>query len=132
MTDPIADMLTRIRNAYSAKLKIVTIPHSGIKLDLAKKLEELGYLTNVTTGDDEAIKNAKIISAGLVYKNKLPVMSNIKRISKPGRRVYTKLNHHERVLSGYGATILTTSKGILTGLEAKKQGVGGEVLCRIW
>ena len=132
MTYPIADMLTRIRNAYAASSKLVEIPYSGIKLALARKIESLGYLSEVTAATHPTIKNARIITAGLVYKNKLPILTHIKRVSKPGRRVYVTVNHQEVVLAGLGSTILTTSHGVLTDREAKLAGVGGEIICRIW
>ena len=129
MTDPISDMLTRIRNAYLAKKPKVQIPYSDIKHKLANKLVELGYIESVKV-EGAGIERQLVVS--LVYKNNLPVVTAIKRISKPGRRIYTSKTRIPRVLAGYGATILTTSKGLLTGKEAKTMGIGGEILCQIW
>ena len=129
MTDPIADMLTRIRNALLAKKTDVQVPYSIVKHNLGKKLEQMGYIGSLQTQGEG--KN-KTLNITLLYKNKLPAITNIKRISKPGRRIYTRNHKIPRTLSGYGATIISTSQGILTDLEAKKAGIGGEIICQIW
>ena len=132
MTDPIADMLTRIRNAYLAKHKQVEIPHSGLKNRLALKLQELGFVENIQVEDHPKVKNAKIIKLGLIYKHKLALLNSVKRISTPGRRIYIGSNKIRKPLSGYGHTILSTSKGLMTGTEARKAKLGGEIICEIW
>jgi len=129
MTDPIADMLTRIRNAYMAKKGQVDVPYSGLKFHLANKIKELGYVESVEQTEKDGHKQ---ITMSLKYKNSLPILTGLKRISKPGRRVYTRSNHITRTLSGYGASIISTSKGVLTDTEARKQGIGGEIICQIW
>jgi small subunit ribosomal protein S8 len=126
MTDPIADMLTRIRNAYAVKQKVVNVPYSGIKAELAKVLKDLNYITDV-----HIVKNKDII-INLRYVNNQPTISAIKRVSKPGRRTYKKASEITPTLSGYGTTIISTSKGIMTGEAAKKAKIGGEVICRLW
>jgi small subunit ribosomal protein S8 len=130
MTDPLADMLTRIRNASMARHEKVDIPSSNIKTSIAKVLKNEGYIKNY-----KVIKDNKqgILRIYLKYglKNE-PVIEGIKRVSKPGRRVYSPYNKIPRVRSGYGVMILSTSKGILTDREARKLKVGGELLCAVW
>jgi small subunit ribosomal protein S8 len=129
ISDPIADMLTRIRNASKAKHEKVDIPASRTKTEIAQILKEHGY-----------IKNSKIIDDGrqgvlriyLKYDENDMGVIKLRRISKPGRRVYVDRLHVPRVLDGMGISILTTSKGILTDSQAKKLNVGGEVLCHVW
>lgn len=129
MTDPIADMLTRIRNAFMAQKKETQVPYSKLKQNLAEKLVELGYLSATkTTGEGKD----KVITITLKYKDKLSVISAIKRISKPGRRVYHSTNELKPILSGHGSAILTTNRGILSDKQARELGVGGEVICHIW
>lgn len=129
MTDPIADMLTRIRNAYLARKQQVSIPFSYIKHELAKKLSDLGYIEKVeVTGEGKD----QVITAQLIYDQKQPVLNSLRRISSPGRRVYARSSSLKTPLSGYGSIILTTSVGVLTGNEAKAQGVGGEIICEVW
>lgn len=129
MTDPIADMLTQIRNAYLAKHQQVSLPLSNLKHQLALKLQTLGYIESVSINSDAQPKE---LVMGLKYQNKIPIVTTIKRVSKPGRRVYSKSNQIKSILSGYGTTILSTSSGILTDKEAKAKGLGGEVICQIW
>ena len=130
MTDPIADMLTRIRNASSARHNQVEIPASKVKLEIAKLIAEQGYI-----GKYE-IKPAEVggtIVIDLKYgKNKERVISGIKRVSKPGRRVYARKETLPKVLGGLGTAIISTSRGLLTSAEAQKLGLGGEVVCFIW
>jgi small subunit ribosomal protein S8 len=130
MTDPIADMLTRIRNASSARHNQVEIPASKMKLEIAKLIAEQGYI-----GKYE-IKPAEVggtIVIDLKYgKNKERVISGIKRVSKPGRRVYARKETLPKVLGGLGTAIISTSRGLLTSAEAQKLGLGGEVICFIW
>lgn len=127
MTDPLADMLTRIRNAYLANKPQVSIPHSKIKLELAHKLNQLDYV-----GDIDHSKDSNSITIDLKYKNKQPAITTIHRVSKPGRRVYVRTDKIKPTLSGHGATILTTNIGILTDQEARQKRVGGEIICQVW
>lgn len=127
--DPIADFLTQIRNGYLAKHKEVTVPHSIIKHSLAKILAEQGYTGPVTVSGK--VPN-KTLSFPLIYDQDMPVLSHISRISKPSIRTYAKANKVPPVLSGKGISILSTSKGLMTNIKAKKQGLGGEIICQIW
>ena len=130
MTDPIADMLTRIRNANNAKHKSVEIPSSKIKKDVASILLDEGFISgfNVTEDDKQGI-----ITLDLKYgPNDERVISGIKRISKPGLRVYVKAQELPKVLGGLGIAIISTSKGVVTDKVARQEGVGGEVICYVW
>ncbi|WP_262429593.1 30S ribosomal protein S8 [Paratissierella segnis] len=130
MTDPIADMLTRIRNGNNAKHESVDIPASNIKKELAQILLDEGFIKGFDIIDDE---KQGIIRIDLKYGNhNEKVISGIKRISKPGLRVYVKNDEIPRVLGGLGIAILSTSKGIMTDKDARKQMVGGEVICYVW
>lgn len=130
MTDPIADMLTRIRNANHAKHEFVDIPASKIKKEIANILLEEGYIKGFDVIDDG---KQGIIRAELKYQqNKERVITGIKRISKPGLRVYVGKEDTPRVLGGLGIAILSTSQGIVTDKKARIQGVGGEVICYVW
>jgi small subunit ribosomal protein S8 len=137
MTDPIADMLTRIRNATIAKHTRVDIPASTLKLEIARILELEGYIQSfktVETPDGEG-KSAvqKTIRVQLKYGPRGErVITGIERVSRPGRRVYFGTEEVPTVLGGLGTSILTTSRGVMTGREARRQGVGGEVLCNVW
>lgn len=129
MTDPIADLLTRIRNAQMAGHQTVNVPHSKIKEELANLIKENNYLESVKiTGE----KTKKTLELTLKYINKSPAIEKIDRISTPGRRIYVKADKILKVLSGYGITILSTNKGIITGESAKKKNIGGEIICQIW
>ncbi len=130
MSDPIADMLTRIRNAGNAKFSNVDIPGSNLKIELAKVLKESGFIKNY-----KFIKDNKqgILRVYLKYDNdKKHVIIGLNRVSKPSRRHYLKTKDVKPVLSGMGVAILTTSKGVMTDKQARKERVGGEVLCNIW
>jgi small subunit ribosomal protein S8 len=130
MTDPIADFLTRIRNASRAKHARVDIPASRIKGEIAKILREQGYVRDVKFVEDG---KQGLLRIYLKYnENSGPVIEGLQRISKPGRRIYSKKGEIPRVLGGYGLVVLSTSQGILSGHEARQRGVGGEVLCQIW
>ncbi len=130
MTDPIADMLTRIRNGNNAKHNSVDIPASNIKKDLAEILLEEGFIKGYDVLDDA---KQGIIRVDLKYgPNNEKVMSGIKRISKPGLRVYVKSDEIPRVLGGLGIAIVSTSSGIMTDKVARKEGIGGEVICYVW
>ena len=129
-SDPIADMLTRIRNAQSAGHKRVGIPASKLKVALAKRLEQYGYVANVTVED---IQPQPWLWLDLKYDgNEKPLITNLKRISKPSCRVYVGSGDIPKVLNGLGLAILSTSKGILTDREAKASNVGGELLCTVY
>ncbi len=133
MTDPIADMLTRIRNAVMAGHSYVVVPGSKIKLAIAKILKEEGFIENYDLTRD---RPQPMIRIWLKYtgdrKNRRCAITGLKRISKPGRRVYTGKKEIPWVLSGMGIAILSTSKGIMTDKQARRLGIGGEVLCYIW
>jgi small subunit ribosomal protein S8 len=130
MTDPIADMLTRIRNAGKAKHEKVDIPSSRMKIEIAKILKDEGYVKNVKLVKD---RRQGLIRVYLKYsEDELPVIQGIRRISRPGRRVYAGNDKIPSVLAGMGTAILSTPKGIQTGKRAKKENVGGEVLCHVW
>ncbi len=130
MTDPIADMLTRIRNGIHAKHDSVEIPASKVKKALAQVLLEEGYIDGYNV-DDESVQGKIIID--LKYgPNDEKVISGIRRISKPGLRVYVNKDEVPRVLGGLGIAVISTSKGIVTDRVARKEGVGGEVICYVW
>ena len=129
MTDPIADMLTRIRNANQAKHEVVEMPASRLKLEILEVLKNEGYIAEY-----EKIEDGKqgVIKVTLKYVNKERVIKGIKRISKPGLRVYAKSTELPQVLNGLGVAIISTSKGLMTDKEAREAGLGGEVLAYIW
>jgi len=130
LTDPIADMLTRIRNANMVGHESVEVPASKIKKEIAKTLKEEGFIKDYEVIDDN---KQGIIKIYLKYgKNNEKVITGLKRISKPGLRVYAKKDEIPKVLGGLGIAILSTSQGILTDKEARKRGIGGEVLCYVW
>jgi small subunit ribosomal protein S8 len=130
MTDPIADMLVRIRNANRAKFSKVDIPSSKIKVQLARILKDEGYIKNFKVVKDN---RQGILRLYLKFDEKnQEVIKNLTRISRPSRRVYAKKDQIPRVLNGLGVAIVSTSKGILTDREARKQGVGGEIVCSVW
>jgi small subunit ribosomal protein S8 len=130
ITDPIGDMLTRIRNANTALHETVAMPVSGMKREIARILKEEGYI------DDWAVAKGEThdtLTLTLRYgPSRERVISGLKRVSKPGRRVYAKRARPHRVLGGMGLAILSTSRGVVTGRQAQEQGVGGEVLCYVW
>lgn len=133
VTDPIADMLTRVRNALMAGHMMVVMPSSKIKVAIAKILKDEGYIEDFFVTDD---KPQPVLRVRLKYtgdrRNRTSVITKLKRISKPGRRVYTGKNEIPWVLSGMGIAILSTPKGVITGGQARRLGVGGEVLCYVW
>ena len=129
MTDPIADMLTRIRNSITAKKETVEIPASNMKKAIADILLSEGYVKDVKLVEDGY--NGKI-AVTLKYSDKKSVINGLQRVSKPGLRSYSGVEDMPKVLGGLGTVILSTNKGILTGKQAKAQGVGGEVLCYVW
>ncbi len=130
LTDPIADMLTRIRNANMALHDTVDMPGSRLKSDIARVLEEQGYIVGSETVTDGPHST---LSVRLKYDgNRRRVITGIRRISTPGRRVYADKDSLPKVLGGMGVSIISTSQGLLTGHEARRRGVGGEVLCTVW
>ncbi len=130
MTDPIADMLTRIRNAIMASYGAVDIPVSQLKINIAKVLKSEGLIRNYRIIDNRGQGTIRIF---LKYdENGEPVLSSLKRVSKPGCRVYTRSDRIPQVLNGLGINILSTSKGVMADRQARKTGVGGEILCSVW
>jgi small subunit ribosomal protein S8 len=130
MTDPIADMLTRVRNASSARHSTVEIPASKMKAEIARLMTEQGYIVGYQQKKGE---QGELIIVELKYgKNRERVISGIKRVSKPGRRIYAKKETLPKVLGGLGTAIISTSRGLVTSAEAQKLGLGGEVICFIW
>ena len=130
MTDPVADMLTRLRNANSAHHDEVTIPFSKLKSSIAEILQAEGYITGWTVEDAQVGKNLVVT---LKYgPNRERALAGVKRVSKPGLRVYAKSTNLPKVLGGLGVAIISTSQGLLTGQQAAKKGVGGEVLAYVW
>ena len=129
MTDPIADMLTRIRNGIMARHTRVTIPSSKVKVAIAAILKEEGYIRDYDVVQDNPQGTLRI---SLRYVEKRPVISQIKRVSKPGLRVYTKRDSIPRVRGGLGTAILSTPQGVMSGRKAYQQGLGGEVICYVW
>jgi len=127
--DPISDMLTQIRNAQAVKKETVNVSFSNLKYEIAKVLEKEGFLKKVGKQGKKTRKKIEII---LKYDSGAPVISGLKRISKPGQRIYKKRREIKRVKGGYGKTIISTSKGLMTDREAKKQKLGGEIICEIW
>ena len=131
MTDPIADMLTRIRNGLGAGHETVSVPASKVKLEIARVLKEEGYITNYTVEGETAKEKAIVITLKYAANNQ-KVISGIKRISKPGLRVYAKGDSVPRVLNGLGIAIISTSKGMMCDRDARKNNVGGEVVAYVW
>ncbi len=132
-TDPIADMLTRIRNATRAKHQRVDVPASKLKIEMARILKEEGYISSYKLVEDQETKARKALRLMLKYApNRRSVISGLKRISKPGCRVYTPAIRIRQVVGGLGTSILSTPKGLMSGRAARKARVGGEVLCEVW
>lgn len=129
VTDPIADALTRIRNANQVNHSNVTIPASKLKVELIKLLKEEGYIENYELKEE---KGFKVIDVTLKYFNKKPVITNLKRVSTPGLRTYSKAKNLPRVFDGMGIAVVSTSKGLMTDKAARSQNLGGEVLCYVW
>ncbi|MBU0730023.1 MAG: 30S ribosomal protein S8 [Proteobacteria bacterium] len=130
MSDPLADMLTRIRNAGMVKFESVDIPYSNLKAGVAEILKQEGYIN-----DYQVIKGDKqgVLKVNLKYdQDDVRVITGLKRVSSPGRRVYVKSDKIPKVMSGLGIAIISTSKGLITDREAKKTGIGGELLCEVW
>ena len=135
VTDPIADMLTRIRNGVMAGHGQVAMPSSKIKAEIARILKDEGFIENFEVVDGEKV-GQKVLRVKIKYvgerRERRPVISGLERVSKPGRRIYTKKQDIPWVLSGIGVAILSTPKGVMTGQRARQLGVGGEILCKVW
>ena len=133
--DPIADMLTRIRNAVMAGHTLVAMPSSKLKVEIAKIMKDEGYLEGFELVENED-SSQKVLRMKIKYvgerRARRSVISGIERVSKPGRRIYTKKQDIPWVLSGIGVAILSTPKGVMTGARARQLGVGGEILCKVW
>lgn len=134
MLDPIADMLTRIRNAQMVKHKEVSVPFSKLKLSIAKILEQRNFIESVRKEMGETFPVLKIVLKYDVVSNteKNPAIREIKRVSRQGQRIYVKKTDIKRVKNGYGISIVSTSKGMMTGDKAVKMGLGGEIICEVW
>lgn len=135
VNDPIGDVLTQIRNGYMAGKQRIIVPHSNLKEELIRILEKKGYVHGVkvqTMASPSSRSERKVLEIDLKYTGTKPSMENVKRVSKPGRKIYVDKYHIPSVLSGYGTAVISTSKGLLTDTEARKQGVGGELICQIW
>jgi small subunit ribosomal protein S8 len=131
MIDPISDMLTRIRNAQRALLPLVEVPHSRIKEDIATILKQEGYLADVAV-EGKTPKTRKSIKLKLKYQGKKSVIEGLRRVSRPGLRQYVGATDIPRVLGGMGVAVISTPEGVMTGIQARKKNLGGEVLCFIW
>jgi small subunit ribosomal protein S8 len=133
MTDPIADFLTRLRNAAKAQHQDVAIPSSGLKRELARILKEQGYIEAWEVRSPGPGYPGEQIVVTLKYtQERKPVISGMQRVSRPGRRTYVDHAHIPRIQGGMGTTIISTSKGVMTGHEARQQGVGGELVAKVW
>ena len=134
-TDPIADMLTRIRNAVLANHAQVAMPNSKMKMEIARILKDEGFLESYEVVDGD-LEVQKFLRLKIKYvgdrRQRRAVLSGLERVSKPGRRIYTKKTDIPWVLSGIGVAILSTPKGIMTGVRARQLGVGGEIICKVW
>jgi small subunit ribosomal protein S8 len=130
MTDPISDFLTRLRNASKAGLAECVIPHSQLKESLAGILKAEGFVRDVTTGTDE--RGHKTVVVTMKYVDSAPVITGLKRASTPGRRIYTGYSEIPRVLNGLGIAIISTSKGLMKDQDARRNKLGGELVCTVW
>lgn len=125
VNDPVGDMLTRVRNAVGARKETVEVPASRLKAEIAKILRDQGYISGYEAGDRSLVLKLK-------YQGKLSVLQGIDRVSRPGRRIYAQRNEMPRVMGGLGIAIVSTSAGLMTGTEARRKGLGGEVLAQVW
>lgn len=130
MTDPLADMLTRIRNGQKARLYSILSPFSGLRSSVLDVLKKEGFITGYEKTNDDQGKPA--LKIDLRYVNGEPVISEIRRVSKPGRRVYSKIKELQKFYNGLGVTILSTSKGVMSDFDARSENIGGEVLCVVF
>ena len=131
ITDPISDMLTRIRNAVQVRHEAVEVPASRMKSSLLKLLSDEGFITSFKSIDEDSV-NKKLEVQLRYYEDKTPVIQGLKRVSKPGLRVYVGKNEVPRYFGGIGVAFMSTSKGVMTGQQARRQGVGGELLFYVW
>jgi len=131
VTDPISDMLTRIRNAVQVSHEAVEVPASRMKSSLLKLLSDEGFITSFKSVDEDSV-NKKFEVQLRYYEDKTPVIQGLKRVSKPGLRVYVGKNEVPRYFGGIGVAFMSTSKGVMTGQQARRQGVGGELLFYVW
>lgn len=129
-TDPISDMITRIRNAQLRALNTVSIPNSKLRERILEVLKEEGYISGFKSTSNK--KNNKLLLVDLKYNNGVPVIKEITRVSKPGRRIYTKAESIPRIQNGLGIAIVSTSKGIMTDNDARSKKIGGEIICRVF
>jgi len=129
MVDSITDMLNRVRNAQAVKHSMVSIPFSDLKYEIAKILEKKGFMEKV---EKKGRKTKRVIEITLKYTDKTPAISGLKRISKPGQRIYTPWKKIKKVKAGFGIAIISTSKGLMTAEEARRQKLGGEILFEVW
>ena len=129
LSDPIGDMFTRIRNGQLRSLSFVKIPASNFRLKILEVLKAEGYIKNILVEDEKNKRNLKV---DLKYYEGIPVIKEIKRVSKPGRRVYSRASSIPRIQNGLGLSILSTSKGVMSDIEARKYNLGGEIICRIF
>lgn len=127
--DTIADMLTLIRNAQAVLKETVVIPYSEIKFEIAKILKKENFIEGI---EKKGRKTKKSIEIKLKYDDKKPAISSLRRVSRPGQRIYTTAGKIKKVRDGYGITIISTSKGLMTNKEARKKNLGGEIICEIW
>ncbi len=133
MTDPIADMLTRLRNAVAARHEQVSMPASKMKVAVARVLKEEGFLRDFAVDEDKEVPARRMLRCSISYTGKKePVLTGLQRVSKPGLRVYSKQLQIPRVYGGLGIAILSTPRGVMTGQQAYRQHVGGEVICYVW
>lgn len=130
INDPISDFLARIKNAYLSHYKTVEAPYIRILSDLAKILEKEGFIEKFEIKDGE--KNRKTIIVTLRYNNRKPAITEVKRVSKPGLRVYVSKQHIPVILGGLGTVVISTSQGLMSGKDAKQKSIGGELLCKVW
>ena len=130
MTDPISDFLTRLRNASKAGLAVCVSPHSKLRESLAGILKAEGFVRDATTGTDE--RGHKTVIVTMKYVNSAPVITGLKRTSTPGRRIYTGYSEIPRVLNGLGLSIISTSKGLMKDQDARRNKLGGELVCTVW
>ena len=131
ISDPIADFLIRIKNGYLAKKREVTVPYSKLKENLAKILVEEGYLKELKTQNSK-LKTQKELLLTLKYEKKKPALTDVQRVSKPGLRIHAGKTKIPKVLGGLGATIISTPQGLMVDREARKKGLGGELICKVW
>jgi small subunit ribosomal protein S8 len=133
MTDPVSDFLTRLRNAAKAQHHDVTMPSSGLKRELARILQEQGYIEAWSVTEPGPGRPGEQITVTLKYtRERKPVITGLQRVSRPGQRTYVDHTHIPRIQGGMGTSIISTSRGVMTGHEARQQGVGGEVVARVW